>query len=84
MPFMEALKQLFFSTGAFTITIQCIKSGSADPTINSQGNRYPAPVNPNSKEVNFTFIVFYHELSRIFVAIFFSKLIRFTLLMSVV
>ncbi|PWA81524.1 pectin lyase-like superfamily protein [Artemisia annua] len=25
--------------------------GSADPTINSQGNRYLAPVNPNAKEV---------------------------------
>ncbi|CAI9294111.1 unnamed protein product [Lactuca saligna] len=51
MPFMEALRQIFFSTGEFTITIQCIKSGSADPTINSQGNRYPTPVNPNTKEV---------------------------------
>lgn len=25
--------------------------GSADPTINSQGNRYLAPVNPFAKEV---------------------------------
>ncbi|KAK9069349.1 hypothetical protein SSX86_011252 [Deinandra increscens subsp. villosa] len=25
--------------------------GSADPTINSQGNRYLAPINPNAKEV---------------------------------
>ena len=26
--------------------------GSANPTINSQGNRYTAPFNPNAKEVN--------------------------------
>jgi hypothetical protein len=26
--------------------------GSADPTINSQGNRYLAPNNPFAKEVN--------------------------------
>lgn len=25
--------------------------GSADPTINSQGNRYLAPTDPNAKEV---------------------------------
>lgn len=29
--------------------------GSANPTINSQGNRYTAPVDPNAKEV---FLVF--------------------------
>lgn len=26
--------------------------GSANPTINSQGNRYIAPPDPNAKEVN--------------------------------
>lgn len=29
--------------------------GSANPTINSQGNRYTAPFNPNAKEVMFCF-----------------------------
>lgn len=30
--------------------------GSANPTINSQGNRYTAPINPNAKEVNILYI----------------------------
>lgn len=30
--------------------------GSANPTINSQGNRYTAPLNPDSKEVYFIFL----------------------------
>jgi hypothetical protein len=29
--------------------------GSAEPTINSQGNRYLAPTNPFAKEVHFAF-----------------------------
>lgn len=31
--------------------------GSADPTINSQGNRYLAPVNPFAKEVKCLHII---------------------------
>jgi hypothetical protein len=30
--------------------------GSAEPTINSQGNRYLAPTNPFAKEVQYSYL----------------------------
>ena len=43
--------------------------GSANPTINSQGNRYTAPGDPNAKEVIFSFLIF---LLGVFFFFFFS------------
>lgn len=34
--------------------------GSANPTINSQGNRYTAPSDPNAKEVLFYYYCYYY------------------------
>lgn len=38
--------------------------GSANPTINSQGNRYIAPVDPNAKEVSSSlFLLFFVDFN---------------------
>lgn len=36
--------------------------GSANPTINSQGNRYTAPTDPNAKEVTLFYISSFYIL----------------------
>lgn len=41
--------------------------GSANPTINSQGNRYNAPADENAKEV--TFSIYFLNLFRTFISI---------------
>lgn len=44
--------------------------GSADPTINSQGNRYIAPPNADSKEVTYSKYIF--RLNLINILLFWS------------
>lgn len=50
--------------------------GSANPTINSQGNRYTAPDDPNLKEVNSFFFVS-HSFLRVGKGLFFKFYIFF-------
>ncbi|RID67963.1 hypothetical protein BRARA_C00157 [Brassica rapa] len=40
-----------FGEGLVQRMPRCRHGGSANPTINSQGNRYTAPIDPNAKEV---------------------------------
>ena len=41
--------------------------GSADPTINSQGNRYLAPANPFAKEVKYLILSVFFDFATLFI-----------------